>query len=94
MRGTLLDLRSTVKRCVLSRYTFAAAAMLAVVGMPGIAAAQAESIPLHAIDLDWATFATTLAGYLTAVIATAVGIGAGIWMVRLVYRMFKGFARG
>lgn len=60
----------------------------------GIASAEPVAIPLQEIELDWATFAGTLAASIAAVVAVAVGIGIGVWMVRLVYRIFKSFARG
>jgi ABC-type proline/glycine betaine transport system permease subunit len=58
------------------------------------AMAQATPIPLQEIDLDWSTFAGTLATALAAVIAVAIGVGIGVWMVRLLYRIFKSMARG
>jgi hypothetical protein len=64
-----------------------------VMGVPA-ARAEAVSIPLQEIELDWTTFAGTLATAIAGVVAVAIGVGIGIWMLRLVYRMFRSFARG
>ena len=75
-------------------YSFAGALAVALVCQCQSVFAQATTIPLQEIDLDWATFATDLATALAGVVAVAVGVGIGVWMIRLVYRIFKSFARG
>ena len=63
-------------------------------GLAGVAQADPVAIPLQEIDLDWTTFAGSVATAVAGVIAVSIGVGVGIWMVRLVYRMFRSFARG
>lgn len=83
-----------IKKMAGSLFCLSLLMLAMIMGISNYVLAEGTTIPFTEISLDWTSFASTLGTKLAAVIAVSIGVGIGVWAIRLVYRIFKSFARG
>ena len=65
----------------------------AIMSVPYLASAQSNDITLEVPDINYGGIASQLMGYLVPVVLAAIGVGLSIWIVCLLYRLFRSLGK-
>lgn len=70
-----------------------AALVAGVMSVPFLASAQTNDVTLSVPEINYGSVATQLMTALVPVVLAAIGIGLSIWIITLLYRMFRTLGR-
>ena len=65
----------------------------AIMSVPYLASAQTNDVTLDVPDINYGGIASQLMAYLIPVVLAAIGVGLSIWIVCLLYRLFRSMGK-